>query len=130
MKLELNEVKFNSTAWEAEELGTLRAGLEKTDKIKLAKIKDDKQVVIMITEKGHEAPNKQIVCSKPISKMVKKAVSEGVDKLSILKSLIGLNVIKNDTGTFLVLPAGEIGESFSLDQVTKAEEFDFTTVLA
>ena len=130
MKLALNEVVFSGQAWEAEELGTFRSSLEKTDKIKFAKFKDDKRVVIMITEKGQEAPNKQVVLSGPLSNMVKKAAATGTAKLSLLKTCLGLNVIKNDRGYYLVLPAGEIGESFSLEEVTKAAEFSLEETIA
>lgn len=126
MKFELNEVKFNSTEWNAEELGTLREGLDKGDSIKFAKIKADKQVTILITEKGNDAPNKQVVTSKNVSAMVKSAISKGVKKVAVLKALLSLNVIKNDTGYFLVAPQGEIGESFTLAEIDKAETFEFS----
>lgn len=129
MKLALNEVKFNGT-WEVEELGTLRSALDKGDKIKLAKIKDGKRVVVMITEKGQEAPNKSVVASAPLSSMIKKALLAGTKQVSILKALLDLNVIKNDQGHFLVAPAGEIGESFTLEEVTKAAEFSLDETIA
>lgn len=129
MKLALNEVKFNGT-WEVEELGNLRSSLEKGDKIKLAKIKEGKRVVVMITEKGSDAPNKSIVASGPLSGIIKKAVESGTKQVSILKALLDLNIIKNDQGHFLVMPAGEIGESFTLEEVTKAAEFSLEETIA
>ncbi len=125
MKLELNEVVFNNADWTAEEHGSLRKNLEKGDQIKFAKLKADKQVTIMVTEKGQDKPNKQIVASKNVSAMIKSAITKGSNSKSVLKALLELNVIKNDKGYFLTLPAGEIGESFTLDQVEKAESIDF-----
>lgn len=117
MKMELNAVVFNSTSWDVEELGTLRTSLEKGDAVKFGKMKADKRVVVLITEKGQEAPNKQVVASAPVSAMIKNAIKNGADKKAVLKAALALNVIKNDKGFFLVAPAGEIGESFTLDAI-------------
>ena len=130
MKFELNEVKFSGTDWTAEELGTLREGLQKGDQLKFAKMKADKQVTVLITEKGEKAPNKQVVCSKVISAALKAAVAKGVEHKKLLKSLLSLRVIKNDTGAFIVAPVGQIGESFTFEEVEKAEAVDYQELVA
>jgi hypothetical protein len=130
MKLELNEVKFNSAAWDVEELGTLRASLVKGDKLKLAKIKPGKRVVVLITEKGEDAPNKQVVCSEPVSATLKAAIAKNVDKKQLLKALLSLEVIKNDNGHFLVAPVGEMGESFTFEEIEKEKVTNYDELVA
>lgn len=130
MKLAVNEVKFSSDAWDVKELGTLLKSLEAGDKIKLAKIKPNKRAVILITEKGQEAPNKQVVCSAPVTEMVKHAINKGVDKKQLLKGLLALEIIENDKGAFLVAPTGEIGESFTFEEVKKAEAINYEELVA
>lgn len=121
MKIALNEVVFTSTEWTATEHGTVRSNLDKTDTFKLAKLKADKLATLMITEKGHKAPNKQIVASKNVSALIKQAAAKGASNTSILRALLDLNVISNDKGFFITLPMGEVGESFNLAQVEKVE---------
>ena len=119
MKYELNEVKFSTEGWSAEELGTLKAGMVKGDKLRFAKFKPNKSATILVTEKGKDAPNKQIVLSKALSVNVKSAIANGLSAIKALKMCLTLQVIKNDTGYFLISPQGAIGEDFLFEEVEK-----------
>lgn len=132
MKLPLSVVNSTGTSsWEdVEELGTLKSGMEKDDKLFFSKknLEGDSRVTVFVKSNETDPPN-MIACSERLSKMIRKAFAAGAKQVEVMKNLINLKVIKNENGIFLT-PEGTAGETFSLTDLAKGETIPLESLIA
>lgn len=116
---------------ESKEIGTLKSNLVKTDILSLSNknIEGDASHVILFVKNEEDAVPVMLYCTKPLSKIVRKAVSAGKGHKDIIKALMGLKManldIENDEGdtvqqTFILAP-GKQGESFTVEALAKGD---------
>ena len=119
MKLKLSVVESTgSGSWaDVTEHGTLKDQLEKTDILSFSNknLESDSQVVLFIKETPDGAP-KMLCLSARLSKLVRKAINQGVKRMEVLRAMIDLKVIENEVGYFLV-PDGKPSEGATLEQL-------------
>lgn len=132
MKLALAVVKSSGSTWEdVTEHGSLKSQLAKTDVLSFSQknIEGDSRVVLFVKEVGEEAP-KMLSLSARLSKLVRKAITQGAKRIDIIKSLLDLRVIENAEGTFFLIPEGKQSEGFSLVELNKGEAVALEDLIA
>lgn len=132
MKLKLEVVKGSGGSWDdVTEHGLLKTLLAKTDKLAFSQknLDGDARVCIFVTEQGADAP-KMLSLSARLSKIVRKAISQGVKKMEVLKSLLAMRVIENVDGIFFLIPDGKQAESFSVNDLLKGEAVTLEDLVA
>lgn len=132
MKLELSVVKSSGGSWdEVTEHGILKSLLAKTDKLAFSQknLDGDARVCLFVTEQGADAP-KMLSLSARLSKIVRKAITQGAKRMDVLKSLLGMRVIENTDGNFFLIPDGKQAESFSVNDLLKGEAVALEDLIA
>ena len=132
MKLKLSVVKSTGTgSWdEVTEHGTLKSLLEKGDKLFLSnKNLEGESRVVLFVQKGDAAPT-MLPCSERLSKTIRKGLASGVERKSIVKALLALNVIENKDGNHFLVPEGKQGEVFTFEEVTKGAAVSLEDLIA
>jgi len=133
MKLKLAVVESTGTgSWsEITEHGTLKSQLVKTDVLSFSQknIEGEARVCLFIKETEEDAP-KMLSLSVRLSKLVRKALTQGAKKVEVLKSLLNLKVIENTEGVFFLVPEGKPSEGFSLADLAKGESIALESLIA
>lgn len=132
MKLALSVVKSNGGSWNSiTEHGVLKSLLAKTDSLSFSQknLESDNRVVLFVKESGEDAP-KMLSLSERLSKTVRKALTNGVKKLDIFKSLLLMRVIENEDGVFFLIPEGKAAESFNVVGLLKGEAVPLEALIA
>lgn len=123
MKLKLAVVKSNGSTWEdITEHGILKTQLAKTDVLSFSQknLEGASRVVLFVKEDGEQAP-KMLSLSERLSKLVRKALSQGAKRIDVIKSLLGMRVIENADGVFFLIPDGKQAEGFAVSDLVKGE---------
>lgn len=129
-----------SNSWdESKEIGTLKSNLDKNDILSLSNknIEGDAAHVVLFVKNGEDDVPAMLFCTKPLSKMIRKAIAGKVSHRDIIKSLLPLKLanltIEGEEGeeeqTFILSP-GKQGESFSVNDLLKGEAVTLEDLIA
>ena len=129
-----------SGAWdESKEIGTLKSNLDKSDILSLSNknIDGDAAHVVLFVKDSDEGVPTMLFCTKPLSKLIRKAIAGKVSHRDIIKSLLPLKLanltIEGEEGeeeqTFILAP-GKQGESFSVNDLLKGEAVALEDLIA
>ena len=132
MKLKLAVVKSNGGSWdEVTEHGVLKGQLAKTDVLSFSNknLESTSRVVLFVKEDGSDAP-KMLSLSERLSKLVRKALSQGAKRIDVIKSLLGMRVIENADGVFFLIPDGKQAEGFTVSDLVKGEAVTLEDLVA
>jgi hypothetical protein len=114
------------------EIGTVKENLNKTDILSLSNknLNGDAPHVILFVKANEGAVQQMLFCTKPLSKLIRKAVAKKVSHREILKSLLPLKManltVETNEGegeveqTFILTPRKQ-GESFTTADLLKGE---------
>ena len=131
-----------TTGWDdSKEIGTLKSNLEKSDILSLSNknIEGDSAHVMLFVKADDDKDTvpTMLFLTKPLSKIVRKAVASKASHKDIIKSLLPLKManltIETDNGeverTFIRAP-GKQGESFNVADLLKGEAVDLESLIA
>jgi hypothetical protein len=131
-KLKLSVVKSEGGSFDdVTEHGVLKSLLAKTDSISFSNknLEGDARVVLFIKENDEDAP-KMLSLSARLSKLIRKAIAQGIKKMQLLRTLVELRVIENTDGNFFLIQTGKPAEGATLAELLKQEVMTLEDIIA
>ena len=132
-------VSQGTGTWDdSKEIGTLKSNLDKSDILSLSNknIDGDATHVVLFVKANANAVPTMLFCTKPLSKIVRKAIANKKSHKEVLRFLLDLKLanlmIEGDNGeeeqTFIIAP-GKQGESYSTAEILKEAVMTYEDIL-